>query len=185
MNIVSVKLLYVWLQLWCYTLLSIMCVWFWSWHTYEMHSVFLVKSSVTSGCNWTCWIMFQRRTKEARCSLFMPLLMSRSRIQLLLVRASWIERFFFHEISKSKGAMSFGRRPCSQPESQKDVFFPSPMEIVVHAAKSCLSLSAQGSSVLAQGLSVEVHWCQSHLSLSALANLSRLGMPNPPHSFGR
>jgi hypothetical protein len=32
-----------WLQLRYYTLLSIMCVWFWSWRTYEMHSVFLVK----------------------------------------------------------------------------------------------------------------------------------------------
>jgi hypothetical protein len=81
--------------------------------------------------------------------------------------------------------MSFGRRPWSQPKSQKLVFLPSPSTTVVQAANKSLSSSSHGASVPTQGLPGETQWCQSHLSRSALANFSKSGMPSPPLSFGK
>jgi hypothetical protein len=137
------------------------------------------------GCRCTACTKDQSSTKASRRSLVSRPLKLRSRIQVLLLRASWTDLFFFREAWKRVGAMSFGRRPWIQPESQKLVFLPSPSTTVVQAANKSLSSSSHGVSVPAQGLSGETHWCQSHLSLSALANFSKLGKPGPPLSFGK
>jgi hypothetical protein len=41
--------------MWYYTHLSIICVKFWSWHTYEMHSVFLPKNGCDTSSASSAW----------------------------------------------------------------------------------------------------------------------------------
>lgn len=109
---------------------------------------------------------------------------SRSRIQALSASASAIFRFFFLVLANRSGAISFGRRPCIQADFQKLALRPFPTWMVVHAAKSRLSVSSHGSSKPIHVLFVAVHSCQSHLRRRARANLSKSRTPSPLWSFG-
>jgi hypothetical protein len=62
-----------------------------------------------------------------------------SLIQELEVRASRTVLFFLFEAAKIAGAMLFGDLPSIQWECQKFAILPSPIVIVVAAAKRSLS----------------------------------------------
>lgn len=60
----------------------------------------------------------------------------RSRIQLLCLKAEHTDLFFFLDLRKRLGAMSFGRLPFTHPECQKLARFPFPMVIEVQATNN-------------------------------------------------
>jgi hypothetical protein len=86
---------------------------------------------------------------------------------------------------KRFGAMLFGVFPLAHDDVQNLVVLPLPTVTNVEAAKSSWSRLSQGRSSAFQARSLCFHWNQSHLSLSALVNLSSSGIPSPPLLFGR
>ena len=106
-----------------------------------------------------------------------------SLIQVLACRASCSVLFFLFEISNNDGATSLGLRPCIHALSQNFVFLPSPIVIVVAAAKRSWSVSLQGISSPVQGLLFGFQALHNHRRRSARANFFRCRTPKPPFFF--
>ena len=106
-----------------------------------------------------------------------------SLIQVLACRASCSVLFFLFEISNNDGATSLGLRPCIHALSQNFVFLPSPIVIVVAAAKRSWSVSLQGISSPVQGLLSGFQTLHNHRRRSARANFFRCRTPKPPFFF--
>ena len=106
-----------------------------------------------------------------------------SRIQVLACKASYSVLFFLFEISNNDGATSLGLQPCIHALSQNCVFLPSPIIIVVAAAKRSRSVSLQGISSPIQGLLSGFQARHNHHKRSAHAKIFRCRTPKPPFFF--
>lgn len=88
--------------------------------------------------------------------------------------------FFFLEAVYASAATSHSLLPSSHAESQKLSFAPSPIAMVVAAAKSSLSMSSHGIPEPTHAFSGDFHSCHIHRRHKALANFSRSMIPSPP-----
>ena len=136
-------------------------------------------------CSTVCRTRPQSCTNSTKCVMLKVVVFLISRIQLLFCKASATVRHFLLEALNKFGAMSLGRRPCSQPDCQNFVFFPSPMVIVVQAAKRSRSVSSQGISEPTHAFSGETHSCHSQRSRRAREDFSKFRSRRSPISLGR
>ena len=102
------------------------------------------------------------------------------------VRHSLLNRdLFLLVFPYSCGAMDFAIVPFIQLEDQNRAFSPFPIVTTVEALNRSRSALSQGTSKFAHALSGCFHLYHNQRNLSALVNLSKSSIPNPPLFLGK